>query len=109
MLVACECIAYGDSLTKPSDKGHIDIVFWGDRWVIENRTFQNCKNLRRVELPKIVISIGDEAFAGCVNLTDLVIPDTVEHIGKGAFLGVPHITYYGALESEDNWGAYSCN
>ena len=90
-------------------KGHVDIVFWGNRWVIEDRTFQNCENIRGVELPEIVLKIGDEAFAGCVNLTDLVIPDTVKHIGKDAFRGVPHITYHGPLESEDNWGALSRN
>ena len=46
---------------------------------IENGAFSVCKNLRRVELPKNLIYIGDYEFQFCEKLEYIYIPESVEY------------------------------
>lgn len=43
------------------------------------------QNLKTINLPNSLTSIGDGAFQQCQNLTNIVIPDSVKLIGIGAF------------------------
>ena len=53
--------------------------------IIENEAFDNCMNLKTVQLPESLRVIGEDAFGSCGHLTWLTIPDGVEEIGYGAF------------------------
>ena len=37
---------------------------------IEYGAFEDCTDIRRIEIPYGVTRIGNQAFLGCVNLTD---------------------------------------
>jgi len=77
--------------------------------VLEDGVFSYCGELRNVTLPSSLVQINQFAFTGCKQLADIVIPDSVSEIEMMAFYEVPHITYFGSAQSEDNWGALSRN
>ncbi|MBQ7859617.1 MAG: leucine-rich repeat domain-containing protein [Faecalibacterium sp.] len=51
------------------------------------QAFGNRAEIRSVELPDTVTSIGDDAFADCVNLERIVMPPVLSYLGAGAFSG----------------------
>lgn len=51
---------------------------------ISNRTFESCKALEKIEIPKYVETIGEYAFAACSSLKTIVIPKSVTTVEKGA-------------------------
>ena len=53
--------------------------------VIDDRTFENCKQLEKIKLPNNLKIIGKRAFSGCENLNDVVLPYGIESIGQEAF------------------------
>lgn len=53
--------------------------------IIGARAFCYCTNLKSINLPGQVISIGRFAFHSCENLTDVTMGDCVELIDKHAF------------------------
>lgn len=52
---------------------------------IADLAFENCRNLRFVNLPDGLLSIGRRAFYNCVSLKAVEIPCSVASIGFGAF------------------------
>lgn len=52
---------------------------------ISEFAFAGCEELKRVELPKTVKTIGFRAFYGCRNLVSVNIPDEMETIESEAF------------------------
>lgn len=68
-----------------------------------------CGRTGTYTVPQHIQAIGEDAFGGCDRLEELIIPDSVTEIGHFAFLGVPHITYHGPAQSDNNWGAKSRN
>lgn len=52
---------------------------------IDDRAFNNCKNLKTVILNEGLKSIKANAFNGCVNLKNIELPSTLRTIGQGAF------------------------
>lgn len=46
--------------------------------------FQN-QNIKNINLPDGLKSIGANTFSGCVSLTNIIIPNSVTNIGVGAF------------------------
>ena len=49
--------------------------------------FNTCKNLKEVNLPSNLTTIGNYAFEDCSYLTEITIPASVKNINKGAFTG----------------------
>lgn len=49
--------------------------------------FQNCKNLRAIDLSDTIKSIPAYCFSGCENLEKVFLPDSIEIIGEHAFEG----------------------
>ena len=47
--------------------------------------FDGCKQLRKVNFPKDLKSIGDSAFGECVSMEEMKVPQTVKTIGSCAF------------------------
>lgn len=54
---------------------------------IEEYAFKNCQKLKKVTLPKTLISIGARAFYQNTSLTQITIPANVKTIGAKAFYG----------------------
>ncbi|MBR3448285.1 MAG: leucine-rich repeat domain-containing protein [Oscillospiraceae bacterium] len=52
---------------------------------ISTGAFQNCTNLKSVQLPDVLREIGDEAFKNCTGLTDIRFPYMLDSIGSRAF------------------------
>ena len=52
---------------------------------IEKEAFEECKNLREMEIPAGVESLGDLCFSGCAGLRTINIPDSVESLGYCCF------------------------
>lgn len=52
---------------------------------IGNSAFNNCYNLRKVELCEGVKTIGDDAFTNCSNMHIIKLPSTLLAIGHNAF------------------------
>lgn len=48
-------------------------------------TFQNCKNLTKVNLPKKLKILGQYTFSGCESIKEITLPEGVEVIGEKAF------------------------
>jgi len=52
---------------------------------IGESAFRNCRNLRSIELPKKLYSIGKDCFCSCIKLKFINLPSTVHHVAYGAF------------------------
>ena len=53
--------------------------------IIGKKTFEGQDNLQKIQLPKYLKSVEDEAFCNCSGLQAVRFPDTVQKIGAGAF------------------------
>ena len=53
--------------------------------IIGKRAFGGQDNLQKIQLPKYLKSVEDEAFCNCFGLQAVRFPDTVQKIGAGAF------------------------
>ena len=49
--------------------------------------FRGCKNLKSVDIPNSIITIGGLAFMNCQSLEKIYFPDSVNYIGYGVFTG----------------------
>ena len=52
---------------------------------IDNCAFQNCYNLKNINLPNTLLSIGSYAFAYTGSLQKCVLPDSLEELGDNCF------------------------
>ena len=52
---------------------------------IDNCAFQNCYNLKNINLPNTLLSIGSYAFAHTESLQKCVLPDSLEELGDNCF------------------------
>ncbi len=52
---------------------------------IKDNAFENCKQLKNIEIPDTITEIGNNAFKGCSNLEGFNLPETVATIGEYAF------------------------
>lgn len=55
-------------------------------------TFENCKQLEQVTLPKTLTMIGLQTFRNCTALKQITIPASVRRIGVAAFKGCTSLT-----------------
>lgn len=79
-------ISYGLLMKSATNKqGHI--VLKGSDDAIAANAFQNCTELRSIELQESVKSVGSYAFAGCTGLSTITIGQNVEALGVAAFSG----------------------
>lgn len=84
-----------DLLNASFANNNINTQFQGNTWVtlilpqstknLENRAFQESKNLRSIVLPEGLLSIGQNTFNNCTSLQDIILPSTLETIGSYAF------------------------
>jgi hypothetical protein len=56
---------------------------------IEDNTFFDFTEIKKINIPKSVIEIGTQAFWGIDQIEELVIPSTVKRIKKRAFCNLP--------------------
>ena len=59
--------------------------------VIEKGTFKDCTDLKKVDIPKTLRKIGDEAFENCISLEEIKIPEGVIEIGDETFLNCKNL------------------
>ena len=79
--------------------------------VIEPRTFENCKNLRNVELPQGLTEIKNGAFKDCNWLLTIKIPEKVTSIGESAFencINLRSVEFSQGLKSIGRWTFKNC-
>ncbi len=56
---------------------------------IGNNAFKNCKNLKKITIPKNIKTIGSNAFRGCSKLQTITVQSTkITKVGKNAFKGI---------------------
>ena len=75
---------------------------------IEDNTFFDFTEIKKINIPKSVIEIGSQAFWGLDRVEELVIPNTVKHIKKRAFCNIPQcklIIVGEHLTVPDGWDA----
>lgn len=84
---------YGDSYFFARNTHLVSIVFPGSVTEIGSYTFQNCTNLKNVEIADSGLQIiWTGAFEGCTSLKEITIPSTVTNIVNYAFRGTSDIT-----------------
>lgn len=71
---------------------------------INNAAFQNCINLKNIEIPSSVTEISSWAFDGCSKLNSIKIPSSVTKIGIWAFNGCHSLK---SIEVDENNTKYS--
>ena len=54
--------------------------------VIDESTFDTCKNLKKVTFGKNITAIGDGAFANCTALETIKLPNNLKNIEEVAFV-----------------------
>lgn len=79
-------IFYYNANTKIEDKNSIKtLIIEEGTLCIEEKTFNNCKNLEKVIFPKSLKKIKKEAFNNCCKLKEVVLPENLIIIGEAAF------------------------
>lgn len=58
--------------------------------IIEENTFFDFVEIKKINVPKSVTEIGSQAFWGLEEVEELVIPGTVKQVGKHAFCNIPN-------------------
>ncbi len=58
------------------------------------QAFYDDSALTEIIIPEGVISIGEQAFSGCENITSISIPSTVETIGSKAFYATSNVSNF---------------
>lgn len=58
---------------------------------LEKSCFQNCKDLKAIDLSDTIKSIPAYCFEGCENLEKVFLPDSIEIIGEHAFDGCDNV------------------
>lgn len=78
---------------------------------IGNNAFNNCDDLRTVEIPDSVTGIGFQAFKNCSSLADIDIPDSVTYIGGNAFYqsGLASLSISGNCQTIGDYAFCFCN
>ncbi|HHU43282.1 MAG: leucine-rich repeat protein [Bacillota bacterium] len=56
--------------------------------------FYNCRNIKKIELPKNLARIEEKAFYNCSNLGYIIIHDSIAQIDRNAFENSPEVTIY---------------
>ncbi|MBR4155730.1 MAG: leucine-rich repeat domain-containing protein, partial [Bacteroidales bacterium] len=64
----------------------------GDNSLPSYGVFGGCENLKSIEIPRSVTSIGDHAFDNCTSLTNIEIPNSVTFIDYYAFCHCTSLT-----------------
>lgn len=89
-------VKYGE---KPYTKEDITIpetVVYNNKKItvigIDNSSFADCDNLKKVTIPNTVIIIGKRAFQNCSSLTNVTFPNSVIGIGRCAFKNCTGLT-----------------
>jgi hypothetical protein len=54
--------------------------------------FSGCRGLTNIDIPSSVTSIGNYAFSNCDGLTSIEIPSSVTRMGNGAFIDCSGLT-----------------
>ncbi len=54
--------------------------------LIEERAFDDCKQLEKIDIPDSVTEISSYAFCGCENLKEVNLGSELKTIGQGAFV-----------------------
>ena len=79
-------IFYYNADTKIEDKNSIrTLVIEEGTLCIEEKTFNNCKNLEKIIFPKSLKKIKKEAFNNCYRLKEVILPENIIIIGEAAF------------------------
>ena len=78
----------GLTSVKFEDNRNLNIAMYdaNGTTVGETSTFAACSNITTVELPKLLINIGNNAFGSCSQLKSINIPVTVANIYQKAFV-----------------------
>ena len=74
---------------------------------IDRKAFLSRKNLREIQLPAGIRSIGDWAFAYCDNLERITIPIGCPHIGRALFLDCGRLDCVTGICNDGDNGAWS--
>ena len=53
---------------------------------IADHVFRNCTNLKSIDLPGRLYSIGVQCFLSCSKLKFIKLPNTAHHVQKGVFI-----------------------
>lgn len=81
--------------------------------ILKDRSFFECKNLKKIEFSDHLEHISERAFKGCEALEEIILPDSTQFVDETAFedcKSVKRIVWKGKFESVNNWptkGAYS--
>lgn len=62
-----------------------EVVFTGNKTVIEKKFFYLCRNLKKVTLPATLETVSEMAFQDCEVLEELNLPEGIKVIEKRAF------------------------
>ena len=62
-----------------------EVVFTGNKTVIEEKFFYLCRNLKKVTLPATLETVSEMAFQECEVLEELNLPEGIKVIEKRAF------------------------
>ena len=74
---------------------------------IGSNAFNSCTNLTSVNISENVVSIESSAFKGCSSLTSINIPESVTSIGSSAFYGCSSLTSITLPENMISIGSFA--
>lgn len=69
-----------------------EVIFTGNKTVIERELFYLCSELKKVTLPETLKTVSRTAFQGCTSLQNVDLPNGITTIEKSAFAGCRSFT-----------------
>lgn len=69
--------------------------------VLGTGCFEDCKNLKAIDLSDTITAIPNSCFKGCVNLVKVFLPDNIQTIGADAFSGCDNVEIIANYRTKD--------
>ncbi len=91
---------------------NLDIVLPEGLETISNNAFSTCKNMKSINIPSTVTSIGASAFAHCYGLTDVVLNEGLTIMSSNLFYGcssLKNVTIPSSTTSIAEQAFYNCS
>ena len=83
--------SYESSDAFVGDSSLTEVIIDKNVKIIPNGFLNGCVNIKDVNIPETVTSIGEKAFKNCENIKTFVFSENIQSIGKDAFVGCSNL------------------
>ena len=93
-----EANSYSGSFSKMTSLEEIEFSSHSNLKYLGRGAFSDCTNLKNINLPEGLLSVGDNSFYNCTSIKNIYLPNSLERIGDEAFTSYGY-NYSGEIQN----------